>query len=55
MIIQEIQLNNKISASKLSDIVGISKRKIEENLAKLKEQGVLERIGGTRGNWEILM
>lgn len=54
MILKQIKLNNKISASKLSDTVGISKRKIEENLAKLKEQGVLERVGGTRGYWEIL-
>jgi len=53
MIIEQIQLNNKISASKLADIVGISKRKIEENLAKLKEQGVLERVGGTRGYWKF--
>ena len=53
MILEQIQLNNKISASKLSDIVGISKRKIEENLAKLKEQGILHRIGGTRGHWEL--
>ncbi|ADN09076.1 Fic family protein [Sulfurimonas autotrophica] len=54
MILEQIQLNNKISASKLSDIVGISKRKIEENLAKLKEQGILQRVGGTRGYWELL-
>jgi len=53
MIVEQIQLNNKISASKLSDIVGISKRKIEENLAKLKEQAVLQRVGGTRGYWKV--
>ncbi len=55
VIIKQIQLNDKISASKLSDIVGISKRKIEENLSKLKEQGILERIGGTRGYWKLLI
>ena len=54
IIIHHIKINNKISASKLSDIVGISKRKIEENLSKLKEKGILERIGGTRGHWSIL-
>jgi len=53
MIIEQIQLNNKISASKLADLIGISKRKIEENLAKLKEQGILQRIGGTRGFWKV--
>lgn len=54
IILEQIKLNNKISASKLSDIVGISKRKIEENLAKLKEQSVLQRVGGTRGYWVIV-
>ena len=52
-IIEQIKLNNKISASKLADIVGISKRKIEENVSKLKEQGILNRVGGTRGYWEV--
>ena len=37
VIIEQIKLNNTISTSKLVDIVGISKRKIEENLSKLKE------------------
>jgi len=52
-IVEQIQANNKISASKLADVVGISKRKIEENLSKLKEQGVIKRVGGTRGYWDI--
>lgn len=54
-IIDQINLNNKISATKLADIVGISKRKIEENISKLKEQGLLQRVGGTRGHWEVLV
>jgi len=53
-IVEQIQSNNKISASKLAGVVGISKRKIEENLSKLKEQGILERVGGTRGYWNLL-
>lgn len=43
----------KISAAKLSKIVGISTRKIEENVAKLKKMGYIERVGGTRGHWEV--
>ena len=39
---------------KLSEKVGISKRKIEENLAKLKALNAIKRIGGTRGYWEVL-
>jgi len=53
LIIEHIKMNSKISASKLSEAVGISKRKIEENLAKLKAKNMLKRIGGTRGHWEI--
>jgi len=53
LIIEHIKMNSKISASKLSEAIGISKRKIEENLAKLKAKNMLKRIGGTRGHWEI--
>ena len=35
-ILKEMKLNPRISAQVLSDKVGISKRKIEENIAKLK-------------------
>jgi len=45
--------NAKISAARLSQEVGISKRKIEENIAKLKKMGLLVRVGGTRGYWEV--
>ncbi|MEA1955906.1 MAG: winged helix-turn-helix transcriptional regulator, partial [Campylobacterota bacterium] len=53
-IIESIENNSKISAVKLSNIVGISRRKIEENLAKLKELNLLKRVGGTRGYWELV-
>jgi len=53
-IIENIRLNSKISAVKLSEKVGISKRKIEENLAKLKALNAIKRVGGTRGYWEVL-
>ncbi|SFV59694.1 Fic family protein [hydrothermal vent metagenome] len=53
-ILKEIKSNPKISAQKLSEHIGISKRKIEENIAKLKDIGLLQRVGGTRGYWEVL-
>jgi len=53
LIIENIKMSSKISASKLSEAVGISKRKIEENLAKLKAMNILKRVGGTRGHWEV--
>jgi ATP-dependent DNA helicase RecG len=49
-----IKEDPKISAKKLSEKVTISTRKIEENISKLKKLGILVRVGGTRGYWEIL-
>jgi len=54
LIVQSMSENPKISAQKLSDIVGISVRKIEENISKLKEMKMIDRVGGTRGHWEVL-
>jgi len=42
-IIQSMKANPKVSAAKLSEIVGISKRKVEENVAKLKKMGLVGR------------
>lgn len=53
MIIDLMKNNSKISAKKLSETIGISVRKIEENISKLKKQGIIIRINGTRGYWEI--
>jgi Fic family protein len=52
-IINSMQSNPKVSATMLAEIVGISKRKIEENVAKLKKLGLIERVGGTRGYWAV--
>ena len=55
-IIAGIVENSRISASKLANIVGISKRKIEENISKLKAKGLIERIGvGNGGYWKVKM
>jgi ATP-dependent DNA helicase RecG len=44
-----------ISAAKLADRIGISLRKIEENLRKLKQKNVLRRVGADRGGyWEVV-
>ncbi len=53
-IIANIRLDSKISAGLLVDKVGISKRKIEENISKLKKMNIIIRVGGTRGHWEIV-
>ena len=48
-IIGYMMENPKISAKRLSELVGISSRKIEENIKKLKEENVIERVGANRG------
>jgi Fic family protein len=53
MIIELMKVNSKISAKKLANEVGISVRKIEENISKLKKLDVISRVGGTRGHWEV--
>ncbi|MCL2806206.1 MAG: winged helix-turn-helix transcriptional regulator [Treponema sp.] len=54
LILEAIRKNPKITAIALSSIVGISERKIEENIAKLRNLGIIQRIGSTRGYWEII-
>jgi len=54
-IIEQIVRNPHVSARELYEIVGISCRKIEENIRKLKDQGVVKRIGPAKGgHWEVL-
>ena len=54
-ILIQIHKNNHISKSKLLTLVGISKTAIDKNINKLKELGILERIGGDRGGyWKVI-
>jgi len=53
-IVDLIEANQNISARELAIEVGISHRKIQENIAKLKEAGILKRIGSAKGgHWEV--
>ncbi len=54
LIFEQMKKDPSISAKALAEHVGISVRKIEENIAKLKRLGLIERVGGTRGHWEIV-
>lgn len=54
-ILNAIQQNAHINAKELSLLVGISTRKIEENIRKLKEKSLLKRIGPAKGgHWEVV-
>lgn len=53
-ILAEIANNQAITAQELSLKIGISVRKTKANLAKLKEMGLLCRIGPDKGgHWEV--
>jgi len=55
LIVQLISANQHVTASKLEKEVGISHRKIQENISKLKEKGILKRIGPAKGgHWEVV-
>jgi ATP-dependent DNA helicase RecG len=54
-VIKAIMQEPRISASKLSKILGISVRKTEENIKKLKDIGLLIRIGPDKGgHWKVV-
>jgi Fic family protein len=53
-IVKYMMENPKISAKKLSELVNISTRKIEENIKKLKDSKIIKRIGANKGgHWEV--
>ncbi|ODS32139.1 MAG: ATP-dependent DNA helicase RecG [Candidatus Scalindua rubra] len=54
-ILEEISKDEYITVKRLSAIVGISERKIKENIKKLKQIGLIERIGPDKGGyWKAL-
>jgi predicted HTH transcriptional regulator len=47
--------DSKISAKKISEKIGISTRKVEVNIKKLKDLKIIERVGAIKGgHWVIL-
>jgi ATP-dependent DNA helicase RecG len=55
LILKEMNKDNHVTARLLSKFVGISERKIKENIKLLKNRGKLKRIGPARGGyWEVV-
>lgn len=53
-ILEAIKKNPKITANQLASMLSITQRAVEKQLASLKEQGRIERIGSKRaGHWEV--
>ena len=56
LILKSIQKNKNLTQEKLSEIVGITLRNIQNNMIKLKKKGVLKRIGPDKGGyWKVLV
>jgi ATP-dependent DNA helicase RecG len=55
LILIEMSNNSKITIKELSKITGLSRRGVEYNINKLKEEGKIRRIGSDRGgNWKVI-
>jgi Fic family protein len=53
-ILNALQDNPKITQAELKKITGLSRRGVEWNIQKLKNEGVIERVGGDKGGyWKI--
>ena len=54
-ILQLIKDNSRVTQEELSVKTGLTRRGIEWNINKLKEEGLIKRIGSDReGYWEIM-
>jgi len=53
-IIEIIKGNNKIGYRTLAKELNINDSAVKKHLNNLKEKGILKRVGGTRGYWEVL-
>jgi ATP-dependent DNA helicase RecG len=50
-----IRADGKITIEELSEVLGISDRAVKKQLAKMKLEGVLRRVGPDKGGyWEIV-
>ena len=54
-IVDLLRENSNYTTAELAQKVGISQRKVKENLRKLKEMGLLNRLGTAKGGyWEVV-
>lgn len=46
--------NPKISIRKIAEQLELNNSTVAEHINSFKEKGVLKRVGGTRGHWEVI-
>ena len=52
-VLKLIVSDNRISRSGIAEVLHINESAIQKHLNNLKDAGFIERVGGTRGYWEI--
>lgn len=52
-VLKLIAQDNRISRSGIAEVLHINESAIQKHLNNLKDAGYIERVGGTRGYWEI--
>ena len=54
-ILEEMKKNPKITADELSEILSINLRNTKKNIEKIKEKGLIKRVGSRKtGHWEVM-
>ena len=54
-ILNAIMKNKTITQNQLSELVGITSKNVRNNMKKLKEKGLLKRIGPDKGGyWQVI-
>ncbi len=54
-IIELLATDSRMTGARVAEQIGVSRRNVESNIKKLKEQGILIRHGSTKGGyWEIV-
>ena len=53
-LMEQMKIDNRITTMELAEKIGISQRKTKENIKKLKEMGLLSRVGSEKnGYWKV--
>ena len=53
-IISAMRQNSKVTINELQDITGLSESGVKKIIRKLKQDNIIERIGGTKGGYWIV-
>ena len=54
MVLEIIKMNPKDSAASVAEKINKSERTVQRTFKSLREYGLIERVGGTKGYWKIL-